>query len=98
MKQKIKTAIFNNYKGTLLASLLITMCVAAFFLNVKVGQNAEVAKEYFKKGSALSKLGKHEEALKQYDLSLKYNPKSNTAYHNKGSTFYSLGQLWMRVQ
>ncbi|WP_252831413.1 tetratricopeptide repeat protein [Orientia tsutsugamushi] len=44
------------------------------------------------KGVALRKLGQHQEAIKKFNLAIKYQPGFAEAYMNKGDTLKQLGQ------
>ncbi|KJV50696.1 TPR repeat family protein [Orientia tsutsugamushi str. Gilliam] len=44
------------------------------------------------KGVALSKLGQHQEAIKKFNLAIKYKPGFAEAYLNKGESLKQLGQ------
>jgi tetratricopeptide (TPR) repeat protein len=50
------------------------------------------AESFFHQGSALSDLGKKQEAIECFDKVISLNPKDADAYLNKGAALYSLGE------
>ncbi|WP_458693591.1 tetratricopeptide repeat protein [Rickettsia hoogstraalii] len=50
-----------------------------------------LAEEYFNIGESFYKLGKYQEAIKNYDLAIKYKPEYANAYNNKGIVLDDLG-------
>ncbi|SPR15244.1 TPR repeat-containing protein 03 [Orientia tsutsugamushi] len=50
------------------------------------------------KGVCLDKLGQFQEAIKNFDLAIKYNPNDAEAYYNKGFYLGKLGQLQKAIE
>ena len=55
-------------------------------------KNGMTAEEWVGKGVALSKLGKHEEALNAYNKAVEINPQYAKAWYNKGDALYVLNR------
>ena len=56
-------------------------------------QQGLTAKEWYDKGTALIKSGRHQEALQCCDKALEIDPQNVRAWNNKGLTFGTLGRL-----
>jgi tetratricopeptide (TPR) repeat protein len=61
------------------------------YINKAMSQDPENASLYFAKGLALDKLGKHEEAIAAYKLSIEKDPKYLNAYYNLGAMIFNDG-------
>ncbi|BAG39579.1 TPR repeat-containing protein 02_01 [Orientia tsutsugamushi str. Ikeda] len=48
--------------------------------------------KYFNKGNSFFKLRKYQEAIKNYDLAIKYKPDFSDTYNNKGIALNKLGR------
>lgn len=56
-----------------------------------VAPAADPGKEHFEKGVQLSLKGQHDEAIKEYEETIKINPKSAEAYNNLGFAYFDKG-------
>lgn len=61
-------------------------------LQNKMQDPNSLAEEYFNIGKSLYKLGKYEEAIKNYNLAIKYKPDCAKFYNSKGITLNTLKQ------
>jgi Tfp pilus assembly protein PilF len=66
------------------------LLVLTLFLSVNVPISAQTAEDFIKKGVDLYDNGKYKEAVEQYELALKIDPKNTTALYEMSSTFVAL--------
>ncbi|WP_371222375.1 tetratricopeptide repeat protein [Orientia tsutsugamushi] len=79
--------------AVLLLTLLNTTIAAKRNNNQHVQQKliqdkAILAEKHFNVGISFLKLNKYQEAMKNFDLAIKYNPNHADTYYNKGGCLY----------
>ncbi len=55
-------------------------------------RDTSTGKVHFDRGVALFSLGKYEEATKEYEMAIRFDPKNAAAYNNNGNVLENLGK------
>ena len=67
------------------------LCILVLVLNVTIGfgtkVGAETKEDYFNSGIAYYELGKHQQAIKDFNQAIRLDPKFAEAYNNRGIAY-----------
>ncbi|NQU67557.1 MAG: tetratricopeptide repeat protein [Candidatus Marinimicrobia bacterium] len=68
------------------------------FAEACVKESPNHARSYKLLGTALSELGRHSEAIQNFDISIEMYPKDEDTYYNRGSSYFILGNFSEAIQ
>ncbi len=97
-----KPGLMQGKSGVKSLLLIAAMAVAALFpygckkKEAPTGQEQQAAqpgREHFNKGIQFALKGQHDEAIKEFQETLKYNPNSAETYNNLGFEYMDKGDL-----